>query len=46
VLEVRQGSVRGGTKRADGRAALARVAELAGELLANQVIEEFTLHES
>ncbi len=27
-------------------AALARVAELAGELLANQVIEEFTLHES
>lgn len=27
-------------------AALARVAELAGELLANPVIEEFTLHES
>ncbi|HEY7919942.1 MAG TPA: phosphoribosylformylglycinamidine synthase subunit PurS, partial [Streptosporangiaceae bacterium] len=27
-------------------ATLARVAELAGELLANQVIEEFTLHES
>jgi phosphoribosylformylglycinamidine synthase subunit PurS len=26
-------------------ATLARVAELAGELLANQVIEEFTLHE-
>jgi phosphoribosylformylglycinamidine synthase PurS subunit len=26
-------------------AALARVAELAGELLANPVIEEFTLHE-
>jgi phosphoribosylformylglycinamidine synthase len=26
--------------------ALARVAELAGELLANPVIEEFTLHES
>ena len=28
------------------QAALARVAELAGELLANPVIEEFTLHES
>jgi phosphoribosylformylglycinamidine synthase len=28
------------------QATLARVAELAGELLANQVIEEFTLHES
>ena len=27
-------------------ATLARVAELAGELLANPVIEEFTLHES
>ena len=27
-------------------ATLVRVAELAGELLANQVIEEFTLHES
>jgi phosphoribosylformylglycinamidine synthase PurS subunit len=47
VLGVRQGKrfeveLSGPTDEAT----LARVAELAGELLANQVIEEFTLHES